>query len=66
MFNITNGLQYFICPISQIHHRGRDVNVPMGPEDSPAPITAKIKGWLGDIMYGRAEHQWGIVVPEKQ
>lgn len=38
----------------------------MGPEDSPAPITAKIKGWLGDIMYGRAEHQWGIVVPEKQ
>jgi len=60
------GTAYFICPISQIHHRGRDVNVPMGPEDTPAPITAKIKGWLGDIMYGRAEHQWGVVVPEKQ
>jgi branched-chain amino acid aminotransferase len=28
--------------------------------------TAKIKGWMGDIMYGNEQHPWGVVVNEKQ
>jgi branched-chain amino acid aminotransferase len=59
-------VQYFVCPISQIHHRGRDVNIPMGPEGQPGEITGKVKGWLGDIMYGRTQHEWGVVIPEKE
>ncbi|KFH42005.1 Branched-chain-amino-acid aminotransferase-like protein [Hapsidospora chrysogenum ATCC 11550] len=60
------GTAYFVCPISQIHHRGRDVSIPMGPEGQPGEVTGKVKGWLGDIMYGRTQHEWGVVIPEKE
>ncbi|RCI13031.1 hypothetical protein L249_1091 [Ophiocordyceps polyrhachis-furcata BCC 54312] len=59
------GTAYFICPVSQIHHHGLDMHIPTGPDSGPGEITAKIKGWIGDIMYGREQHQWGVVVPEK-
>lgn len=57
--------QYFICPVSQIHHRGRDIHLPLGPGDEPGDITSKLKRCIGDIMYGREHHSWGVVVPEK-
>ncbi|GIC90345.1 branched-chain amino acid aminotransferase [Aspergillus udagawae] len=60
------GTAWFITPVSMIHHRGRDINVPTGPSGTPAEITGKLKGWLGDIMYGRVEHEWAREVPEKE
>ncbi|KAK7404106.1 hypothetical protein QQX98_010122 [Neonectria punicea] len=60
------GTAFFICPVSQIHHRGKDINIPMGPEATPGKVTSTIKGWLGDIMYGRTQHKWGVVIPEKE
>ncbi|KAJ5100142.1 hypothetical protein N7532_007143 [Penicillium argentinense] len=57
--------KWFITPISQIHHRGKDINIPTGPDGRPAEITGKIKGWLGDMMYGRAQHEWVTEIPEK-
>ncbi|KAK5992113.1 Branched-chain-amino-acid aminotransferase [Cladobotryum mycophilum] len=60
------GTAYFVCPVSQIHHRGKDVNIPMGPENTPAEYTSKIKGWMADIIYGRESHEWGFVIPEKE
>ncbi len=29
-------------------------------------FTLKLKGWMEDIMYGREQHVWGVVVPEEQ
>lgn len=53
-----------------IHHRRKDINIPTGPDGTPAEITGRItgriKGWLGDMMYGRVEHEWARVVPEKE
>ncbi|KJZ75155.1 hypothetical protein HIM_05349 [Hirsutella minnesotensis 3608] len=60
------GTAYFICPVSQIHHRGRDIHIPLGPDNMPGPVTTKLKGWIGDIMYGREDHPWGVVIPEKE
>ncbi|KAL3963095.1 hypothetical protein ACCO45_000099 [Purpureocillium lilacinum] len=60
------GTAYFICPVSQIHHRGQDINIPMGPEGAAGEVTGKIKGWIGDIMYGREQHPWGFIIPEKE
>lgn len=37
----------------------------MGPNGGSAEVTGKVKEWLADIMYGRTEHEWGVVVPEK-
>ena len=27
--------------------------------------TAKLKGWLKGIMYGTEEHEWAVVINEK-
>ncbi|CEJ80568.1 Putative Branched-chain-amino-acid aminotransferase [[Torrubiella] hemipterigena] len=60
------GTAYFICAISAIHHRGKDINIPMGPDGKAGEITSKIKGWVGDIMYGNTpDHPWAIVINEK-
>ncbi|OJJ07600.1 hypothetical protein ASPVEDRAFT_56926 [Aspergillus versicolor CBS 583.65] len=60
------GTAWFITPISLIRHRTEDIKIPTGPDGTPAEITGKIKGWLSDMMYGRVEHPWARVVPEKQ
>lgn len=41
------------------------MTIPMGTGES-GPYTAKLKGWLKDIMYGNEQHKWGVVVPEKE
>ena len=51
-----SSLQYFICPVTRINHRGRDFNLPHGQ------IAVKMRVWLEDIMYGREEHQWAKLV----
>lgn len=38
----------------------------MGPEGTAGEVTAKIKTWIGDIMYGREQHEWGVVIAEKE
>ncbi|KAH6604486.1 branched-chain amino acid aminotransferase ii [Trichoderma cornu-damae] len=60
------GTAYFVCPVSAIHHRGKDINIAMGPENTPNVITSKIKNWIGDIMYGNVSHEWGVEIPERE
>ena len=38
----------------------------MGEEGEGGKYTAKLKGWMGDIMYGNEQHKWGVIVPEKE
>ncbi|KAL2135373.1 hypothetical protein VTI74DRAFT_8785 [Chaetomium olivicolor] len=59
------GTAFFICPVSQIRHRDYDVHIPMVKGESGA-YTAKIKGWMTDIMYGNEQHPWGVVIEEQQ
>ncbi|KAL2261914.1 hypothetical protein VTK26DRAFT_3007 [Humicola hyalothermophila] len=58
------GTAFFICPVSQIRHRDYDVHIPMVKGES-GQYTAKIKGWMTDIMYGNEQHPWGVVVDEQ-
>lgn len=38
----------------------------MGPDGKAGELTSKIKGWVGDIMYGNTpDHPWAIVINEK-
>ncbi|RAH51427.1 branched-chain amino acid aminotransferase II [Aspergillus brunneoviolaceus CBS 621.78] len=59
------GTAWFITPISLIHHRQEDIHIPTGPDGTPGEITGMLKGWLGDMMYGRVEHEWARVVAER-
>ncbi|KAK4224433.1 aminotransferase [Podospora fimiseda] len=60
------GTAFFICPVSQIHHRGADVHIPMGKANVGGDYTSKIKSWISDIMYGNEQHPWGVVIEEKE
>ncbi|KAI2606392.1 branched-chain amino acid aminotransferase II [Hypoxylon fragiforme] len=60
------GTAFFVCPVSLIHHRGQDIQIPMGKAGDGGPYSLKIKGWLQDIMYGNVDHPWGVVVQEEQ
>jgi len=59
------GTAYFVCPVSTISYRDEDLPIPMVGGDS-GEYAAQIKGWIGDIMFGRVEHEWGVVVQEKE
>jgi branched-chain amino acid aminotransferase len=59
------GTAYFVCPVSVINYRERDLEIPMARGDS-GDYAALLKGWLEKIMYGRDDHKWGVVVEEKE
>ncbi|ELR08649.1 hypothetical protein VC83_03874 [Pseudogymnoascus destructans] len=59
------GTAFFVAPVSKIHFRGVDIDVPMA-QGEVGDYTNVIKNWLVDIMYGREDHPWGVVVEEKE
>lgn len=61
----ASGTAFFVCPVSLIHHRGKDVKIPMGKAGEMGEYTAKVKGWMKDIMYGGEDHPWGVVITKE-
>ncbi|CAK7201693.1 hypothetical protein SEUCBS139899_004402 [Sporothrix eucalyptigena] len=59
------GTAYFVAPVSLVHHRGQDIPFPM-ESAAGGKYALQIKSWISDIMYGREDHAWGLVVPEKE
>jgi branched-chain amino acid aminotransferase len=57
------GTAYFVCPVSVVNYREKDIEIPMAKGDS-GEYAAKIKQWLVDIMYGNENHEWGVVIDE--
>lgn len=58
-------VQYFVCPVSLVHHRGKEVSFGMGDDGEGGKYTQTLKNWMKDIMYGGEDHPWGVVVPEE-
>ncbi|KAI4652335.1 hypothetical protein J4E93_002536 [Alternaria ventricosa] len=61
------GTAWFVAPISQIHFRGKDIEVPMVKGDSGA-YASYFKNSLKGIMWGSdgmEGHEWGRVVDEE-
>ncbi|EGY19829.1 hypothetical protein VD0002_g5661 [Verticillium dahliae] len=63
--SFATGTAYFVCPISLIHHRSKDINIGMGSGEG-GELTLKLKGYMRDIMYGGEEHEWAVTVQEEQ
>ncbi|KAK2615251.1 hypothetical protein N8I77_002019 [Diaporthe amygdali] len=59
------GTAFFVCPVSMIHHRGKEVTFDMGNGEG-GKYTQIIKKWMKDIMYGGDDHAWGVVVQEQE
>lgn len=57
--------QYFIAPVKTI--RNGDVDIDMLEAGAHrAGYAAQIKAWLGAIMYGQEEHEWGYVIENEE
>ena len=53
--------QYFIAPVELIRNGDVDMNMLEAGVDR-AGYATQIKSWLGAIMYGKEEHEWGYVI----
>lgn len=58
------GTAWFVSPVSGIHYRGKDIEIPMS-EGSTGRYALMLKTWLYNIMYGKEKHDWGYVVDEE-
>jgi len=58
------GTAYFICPVSIISYKDEDLLIPIARGGS-GEYTALLKSWLMNIMYGKEQHEWGVVVEEE-
>ena len=58
-------LQLFIAPVSSIHFRGKDLEIPMS-EGVTGKYAVILKTLLTNIVYGREDHEWDVVVNERQ
>lgn len=61
----TDQLQFFVVPVSKIHFRGIDIDVPMA-RGNIGDYTAMLKTCLKNIMYGKEDHPWAVIVEEKE
>ncbi|EKD16574.1 uncharacterized protein L3040_001316 [Drepanopeziza brunnea f. sp. 'multigermtubi'] len=59
------GTAFFVSPVSVINYRDKDIQIPMGSGES-GEYTSLIRTWLFNIMYGKEEHEWGVVVEEEK
>jgi branched-chain amino acid aminotransferase len=60
------GTAWFVAPISQIHFRGQDIEIPMKKGEIGEYADA-FRTWLKGIMWGSdgmESHEWGHVVEE--
>ena len=59
-----SGTAFFIAPVSDIHFRGKDIELPLAHGEEPK-YAMSIKRWLKGIMFGNVQHEWGVVVDEE-
>ncbi|MCJ1266922.1 hypothetical protein MMC22_006807 [Lobaria immixta] len=57
------GTAFFIAPVSMIHFRGKDLDIPLS-EGTTGKYALVLKTWLKNIMYGKEQHEWGVVIEE--
>jgi len=48
-----------------VSYKNEDLDIPMAGGNS-GEYAALIKSWLMDIMYGKEQHGWGVIVEEKE
>ncbi|CAG8949813.1 hypothetical protein HYFRA_00004137 [Hymenoscyphus fraxineus] len=59
------GTAFFVAPVCAIGYKDVDYTIPMARGDSGA-YAHLIKTWLMNIMYGKEDHEWGVVIDEKE
>ncbi|KAH7356545.1 putative branched-chain-amino-acid aminotransferase [Rhexocercosporidium sp. MPI-PUGE-AT-0058] len=59
------GTAFFVSAVSVINYKEQDLQIPMARGEM-GEYASLIKSWLVNIMYGKEQHEWGVVVEEEQ
>ena len=57
------GTAYFVTPVEKITYKDVDVNIPLNGAVA-GKYTKTIRDRLMEIQYGKASHEWGVVLNE--
>lgn len=59
------GTAFFVSALSVINYKEHDLQIPMALGEM-GEYASLIKSWLANIMYGKEQHEWGVVIEEEQ
>ncbi|KIX04708.1 uncharacterized protein Z518_05578 [Rhinocladiella mackenziei CBS 650.93] len=59
------GTAFFIASCADIHFRGVDITLPLA-KGVHAELALGVKQTLKDVMYGRVQSEWGVIVDEEK
>ncbi|KAL1893264.1 hypothetical protein Cpir12675_004197 [Ceratocystis pirilliformis] len=62
----ASGTAYFICPISNITHGEYSAVVPVGDDGNSGLVTEGLKSLLRDVVFGKEDHPYAVVVAEQE
>ena len=59
------GTAAVVAPVRALRYDGEDFAVPVDAALGAGPVARRLWTELADIMYGRKEHEWSVVVADK-
>lgn len=57
------GTAFFVAPVGLIGWKDHELEIPL-IEGKTGAYARLIRSWLSDIMYGKEQHEWGVLVNE--
>lgn len=57
------GTAFFVAPVVKIEFRGEVIDLEQRGDDG---VATRVKKWLTEIMWGEVQHEWGVVIEEKE
>jgi branched-chain amino acid aminotransferase len=57
------GTAFFVAPVGLIGWKEHELEIPLA-EGKTGVYAKLVRGWLSDIMYGKEQHEWGVLVDE--
>ncbi|KAH0386895.1 branched-chain amino acid aminotransferase II, partial [Aureobasidium melanogenum] len=57
------GTAFFVAPVGLIGWKEHELDIPL-VEGKTGVYARLVRGWLSDIMYGKEQHEWGVIVNE--
>lgn len=56
------GTAAVVSPVRMINWRGRDLQCGLKDGEEAGEVTARMKEWIEEIMYGDVEHRWSVKI----
>ncbi|OPB40876.1 hypothetical protein A0O28_0009570 [Trichoderma guizhouense] len=58
----VSGTAFFITKVAAIRYNHQDLDLPQNDDPLATNYGSSIRSWLHNIMFGKEQHEWGVVV----